>query len=380
MLRALQRCYRVYLGAFIDDPADEQYVGELQKICPDAFVARINRRSGAWRALTSLWRGEPATIAFYRSRQMSDWVASVAGHVALEKTVVFSSAMAQYAPRDVPLVVDFVDLDSEKWRKFAPAHRWPISWIYRREARELLSYERMTAKAADAVLFVTRDELDVFESRAPECRGRAHVLRNGVDAAYFDRDPDRPNPFDAAELPVVFTGTMDYWPNVDAVTWFVEDVLPMLRSRWPRARFYIVGRNPSRGVKALANDSVVVTGAVDDVRPFLQYAHAVVAPLRFGRGIQNKILEAMAMSQPVVTVPSCARAVGAHAAQGLFCAEDAAGFADTVGQLLERTLKEAGQLGAAARNFVLNNYQWETEMRALCQLVGTPALRGESQC
>ena len=159
--------------------------------------------------------------------------------------------------------------------------------------------------------FVTENEAALFCQQAPECRVRVEAMCNGVDADYFSPDPSRPSPYKADELPVVFTGAMDYLPNVDAVAWFKHEVLPDVLKRWPNARFYIVGRSPTAAVLALAGDQVVVTGTVPDVRPYLQHAAAVVAPLRIARGIQNKILEAMAMARPVIASAECAAAVDA---------------------------------------------------------------------
>ena len=157
---------------------------------------------------------------------------------------------------------------------------------------------------------------------------------------------------------------MDYWPNIDGVTWFVEQVLPALRARCPNVHFYIVGRNPSAQVKALACEAVSVTGTVHDVRPYLQHAKVVVAPLRVARGIQNKILEAMAMSQPVVTVPGCANAIGADASQGLFHAASAAEFVGAVDQLINAP-ELSTQAGHAARQFVVQNFSWQAHLSAL---------------
>lgn len=380
LLRHLQQQHRVFLGTFIDDPADEQHLPEMQALCPDLFVARIDARTARLRSLGSLFRREPMTLGYYRDRSMSAWVASVMAQHHIDKTVVFSSAMAQYAPTGVPMLVDFVDLDSAKWAQFAPAHSWPMSWVYERESRVLLDYERQVAAAAEHAFFVTPHELALFDSHAPECRGRAKVLRNGVDASYFQPLDGRASPYAAQEVPVIFTGAMDYWPNVDAVTWFAQDMLPRLRQRWPTLRFYIVGRSPVRQVQALASDGVVVTGTVDDVRPYLQHARAVVAPLRVARGIQNKILEAMAMAQAVVTTPSCADAVGATEAQGLLRASDAEGFVKELDLVLQRGSAQARQLGQAARQFVLSHCRWDTQLQPLDRYLGLSLPEGVAQC
>jgi glycosyltransferase involved in cell wall biosynthesis len=165
-------------------------------------------------------------------------------------------------------------------------------------------------------------------------------------------------------MPIVFTGAMDYWPNIDGVTWFAQDMLPAVRARWPQARFYIVGRSPSAAVRALAGPDVVVTGTVPDVRPYLQHAAAVVAPLRVARGIQNKILEAMAMAQPVITVNACADAIGADASQGLLRADTPAEFVHVLQALLSAPPTRR-LLGDRARQYVLRGFSWQAHLAGL---------------
>ncbi|MCW5652267.1 TIGR03087 family PEP-CTERM/XrtA system glycosyltransferase [Hydrogenophaga sp.] len=367
LLRHLLQQHRVFLGTFVDDPEDEQHIATLSRICPDLHVERLAPRTAKLMSATGLLRGEALTLAYYRSAGMQRWVAQVAREHALDASVVFSGAMAQYAqgllPR-VPMLVDFVDVDSEKWTQYAPAHRWPMSAVYRREGERLLAYEREVAAQARRSFFVTPNETALFLARAPECEGRVQSLSNGVDADFFAPDPACANPFAAGEQAVVFTGAMDYWPNVDGVSWFAQDMLAGLRQRWPKARFYIVGRSPTPQVQALAGEHVVVTGTVPDVRPYLQHAAAVVAPLRVARGIQNKILEAMAMGQAVVTVPSCAEAIGASAQQGLLQASDPGEFLDALQPLLASPA-HAAELGREARGFVLRRFSWQAHLSGI---------------
>jgi sugar transferase (PEP-CTERM/EpsH1 system associated) len=283
----------------------------------------------------------------------------------IDAVVVFSSSMAQYA-RDfkVPVLVDFVDVDSAKWTDYAGAHRWPLSWLYRREGEKLLAFERGLAQRSARSFFVTEKEADLFRRLAPECAPRVEVMSNGVDAGYFAPEASRASPFAAGELAVVFTGAMDYWPNVDAVTWFALDMLPRLRERWPGLRFHIVGRSPNDAVRALASDAVSVSGTVPDVRPYLQHAAVVVAPLRLARGLQNKILEAMAMGRPVVAAQECAEAIGAEPGRELVAAADADTFVHAVSALLAEP-QRAAALGTAGRHRVLLDYSWDAHLSSL---------------
>lgn len=372
LLRHLLQRNRVFLGTFMDDPDDEQHLSTLKALCPDLHVERIEPRSAKLKSLTGLLTGEALTLAYYRNAGMQRWVQEMASQHRLQASVVFSSAMAQYAQPllpQVPMLVDFVDVDSAKWTQYAPAHRWPLSMLYRREGQRLLTYERVVAAQSRRSYFVTPNETALFVSHAPECRDKVQSLSNGVDADFFSPDPQRPSPFPAGEQAVVFTGAMDYWPNIDGVSWFVADMLPRLRVHWPRARFYIVGRSPSAQVQSLAGEHVVVTGTVPDVRPYLQHAAAVVAPLRVARGIQNKILEAMAMEQAVITVNSCADAIGATGEQGLLRAETPEEFVQALLHLLD-TPGHAAELGVRARTYVEQGFSWHAHLSGIDQCLG----------
>ena len=371
LLQHLLKQHHVYLGTFIDDPEDEQHIETLRVLCTDIHVAKLNPRYAKIRSLNGLLTGEPLTLSYYRDSSMQDWVERTCKRKHIDSVVVFSSAMAQYIeaiPR-LQTIIDFVDVDSAKWTQYAPQHRWPMSWLYWREGSLLLKYERRMAALAARSFFVTDNEVALFCSLAPECTVRVATMCNGVNSDYFAPDAERPSPYSIDELPIVFTGAMDYWPNIDAATWFCTDVLPGLLQRWPTARFYIVGRSPTPEVEALASDKVIVTGTVPDVRPYLQYAAVVVAPLRVARGIQNKILEAMAMERPVIASSECAAAVDAVSGQELLTATSPEEFIDATSRLLESP-DTCIQIGEAARQRVVDRYSWEAHMSTIDHYIG----------
>jgi sugar transferase (PEP-CTERM/EpsH1 system associated) len=270
--------------------------------------------------------------------------------------------MAQYADKypQARRVVDFCDVDSDKWRQYAEKKAWPMSWLYRHEARQLLSYERRVAREYDASLFVSAPEADLFRQLAPECDGKIGFFNNGVDTDYFSPDLGHQSPYAQGERAVVFTGAMDYWPNVDAVQWFASAIFPQLRSRFANLRFYIVGARPTPAVQALAQqDGVVVTGTVPDVRPYIAHAQVAVAPLRIARGIQNKVLEAMAMATPVVVTPQALEGIDAEPGTELVLAEDENDFVEAVSALL---YVPEHSIGKAARAKVERNYSWPSNI------------------
>ena len=365
ILRALAERHRVLLGTFVDDAADLPRVPALARWCAETRAVRLRAPWARLRALLGLLRGEALTLGWYRSRTLQAWVRQVRDHRAVDAVVVSSSSMAPYAQGfDVPVVMDFIDVDSAKWQAYAVSARWPWSWVYAREARLLARFERRTAARVAASFFVTAREAELFARSAPGADAR--VLGNGVDTDHFAPDPRRPNPYPPDELPLVFTGTMNYRPNVDAVTWFAREVLPQLRRRWPALRLSVVGRHPTAEVRRLHGSAVRVTGAVDDTRPWLQHAAVVVAPMRIARGVQNKILEAMAMGRPVVAARACAEALDVECGAHLAVAESADDYVREIDSLLTDR-EAAARIGLAARRRMQERYTWALSLLPLHQ-------------
>jgi len=369
LLRHLARRYRIVLGTFIDDPADGQHVERLRALCAEVHIESIIPWSKRLRSAGALLTGEALALPYFRSSALDRWVKDVVRRERVERALVFSSPMAQYVldlPR-VRSIVDFVDLDSAKWADYAQRRPWPVSALYRLEARRLLAFEKHVAARAEASLFVTRDEARLLTTAAPHCAARIVAIENGVDSEYFSPAHAFESPFTAGEHAIVFTGAMDYWPNVDAVVWFAREVLPRLRQHDSSARFHIVGMNPHRAVRALARDAAVnITGRVDDVRPYLRHAHAVVAPLRVARGIQNKVLEAMAMGRPAVVTRAAATALTAQPGTELEVADDPAVFAAKVLGVLDPAA--GAGMGRRARERILADYAWTSTFARLDEL------------
>jgi sugar transferase (PEP-CTERM/EpsH1 system associated) len=363
LLKHLAARHKVFLGTFIDDPDDEAYVEKLPVYCADMHISRISPRVAKLRSLSGLLHHEALSLPYYRNADLQAWVDRTLNEKKIDAAIVFSSVMAQYlhGAKQLRTLVDFVDVDSAKWTQYAPNHRWPMSWLYKREGERLLAYERSVAQRATHSFFVTENETELFCKSAPESRGRVDAMCNGVDAEFFSPEHVFESPYADGERPLVFTGAMDYWPNIDAVTWFANEILPLLQRHWPGLRFYIVGRSPTPAVTSLANDRVVVTGTVDDVRPYLQHSAVVVAPLRLARGIQNKVLEAMAMGLPVVASQECAGPVDAVAERDFLTAGTAGDYVRQIGCLLQSP-ERAAAVGEAARERVLARYSWNAHL------------------
>ncbi|MFN3594423.1 MAG: TIGR03087 family PEP-CTERM/XrtA system glycosyltransferase [Thiobacillaceae bacterium] len=370
LLRHLARRYRVHLGAFVDDPDDWRHAEAVESLCASVHLVGLQPTVAKLRALRGLVTGEPLTLGYYRHPGMKAWVQQRIG-AGIRRIVCYSSAVAQFVI-DVPgtrRVMDFVDMDSDKWRQYARTRAWPLSWLYRREAARLLAWERRVAAEFDASLFVSAQEAADFRRAAPECAPRVGWYGNGVDAEYFSPERRYDNPYPADAEALVFTGAMDYWPNVDAVSWFAREVLPAVRAQRPAAVFYVIGSRPSAEVRALAREAgVVVTGRVPDVRPYLAHAAVAVAPLRIARGIQNKVLEAMAMARTVVVSPQALEGLDARPGEEVLLAEGAEAFRQAVLQALQGL-----DLGPAARRCVLQDYAWDACLAGVEALIEAAA-------
>jgi sugar transferase (PEP-CTERM/EpsH1 system associated) len=366
VLRHLARKFRVHLGCFADEPGDLQYASRLGDYCTSVFVVPLNRRKALARGLTALAAGRSLSEAYFRDVRMSRWVAETMATVSPANVFVFCSAMAPYAlpyASTNRTVLDMVDVDSEKWRAYAENAAWPISLLYARESRALLSLERRAAMTCERSFFVSQAEADTFLRAAPEASGRVGYFQNGVDLDYFNPARDFANPFSSECSPIVFTGTMDYRPNIEAVQWFAEEVFPTVRRAHPKAEFWIVGANPSPRVAKLAHKPAVrVTGRVSDVRPFVANACCIVAPLRIARGVQNKMLEAMAMARPVVATPAAFEGISAVPAQDVLIAETAPLFAQAVISVLSGAARGVGHRG---RLCVEAEYDWFRNLQVL---------------
>ena len=376
MLRHLARSHRVHLGCLADDPDDLRHLPMLRGLCASIMCPRIDPRRQRLRALTRLRPGRPLTLDYFHHAGLQEWVLQTLGRAPLACLFVFSSAMAQYVLHDDasrerrargPAILDMVDVDSEKWTSYADRSGLPMRLVWAREGRTLLAYERRIAAWFDHTLFVSEDECRRFVELAPESRERAGWVENGVDLAYFSAAQGGADPYRGARRAIVFTGTMDYRPNVDAAEFFARAVMPLLRARHPDAAFHIVGANPTAAVRALgALPGVHVAGPVPDMRPYLAHAAMAVAPLRIARGIQNKVLEAMAMARPVLVSPQALEGLRAQPGRDLLVADEPAAMAERAGEILDGA---HGGLGTAARAAVERSYPWDVTLRGLDRLL-----------
>jgi sugar transferase (PEP-CTERM/EpsH1 system associated) len=372
MFQALTRLAPVHVAALADNAADAVIAREKMTPLCKSLAIEVRRVSRPLALAQAVLRAEPVSNRLFRNAALARRIDAILRTGRISHIVAFSGQMAQYLPHDFGgrIIMDFVDVDSAKFATYADQDkRQPLHWVHAREARTLGAYEARIARRVDASLFVSEAEAALCRDRSGLGADKVHAVENGIDTGHFD--PALPlAPVGAGEGPLaVFTGQMDYRPNIDAVRWFTTDILPLVRQRHPQARFAIVGRAPTDGVRALERlPGVTVTGEVPDVRPWLAVADAVVAPLLLARGVQNKLLEAMAMARPVVASAAAAQGIDASTGAHLQVADSAEAMAAALSVLFDDPVA-AAEMGRAARGRMIARYGWDARLAPLAGLL-----------
>lgn len=363
-VRHLSRSHEVHVFCLADGEADLENVAGLDGLAASVTAVPLRRTPAKARAARALAVGRPFTLGYFDEPRLHRAIVDAQRERPAEAILVYSSGVAQYAERfrSTPRLIQFGDLDSLKWLQYAERARWPASTLYRVEAGRLLRYERRIARTFDHSLVCTGREKADFERLIPQAR--VSCVANGVDLDYFRRAGA---PGEAGAI--VFTGVMDYFPNVDGVRWFCDEILPRVQRAVPQARFTICGSRPTGEVLSLGRRAgVTVTGRVPDVRPYLERAQVAVVPLRMARGIQNKLIEAMAMGLPCVATTASWEGIDVAGDGGVAVTDEPQRFAEHVIALLENeTLRRAA--GARARAAVERYYSWEAQLARLDTLL-----------
>lgn len=365
VLRYLAQRADVDLATLADEPPAASHLEELRSLCRNLAVEPIGRRR--WlNAMMSVSSGQSASEGLFLSaalrRTVRTWTTSITYDAAFVVCSGMAPYLASFQRRPQRIVIDLVDVDSQKWLDYAVAARRPSKWLFALEGRRLRRAERELARQVDAVTLVSEAEALLFRAVCPN--DRTHAIANGVDLDYF-------SPTTAAETPnsLVFVGALDYRANVLGVRWFAQHVWPELRRRQPDATFSIVGRNPTSEIRQLAlRPGVSVLADVPDVRPSIRTANLAIAPLLVARGIQNKVLEAMAMAKPVVVSPQALEGIDASPGVHLAVAADPT---EWVARILDfwRDAQLRQATGRAAREFVEQSHCWSARLTPLSSLL-----------
>lgn len=371
ILRKLMEYAPVHLACFADDKAEAIEDSDIRASL--ASMQIVQRNKSNWRAgIEALASGRPVSLISFDSSEIRDYVGDILRTRPIDCIFVFSGQIAQFIPADFSgrLVVDFADVDSAKFESYANEGSGPMAWINRREGVLLRAFEKQVCDLADHSLFVSEAEAQLFRQRSGLDDLKVKAVGNGIDLNFYDTAKVDAIARDDKGPLIIFTGQMDYRPNVEAVVSFATVVMPEILKQHPDAQFAIVGRAPTAEVSRLEGlNRTTVTGSVDDIRCWLKAADIVVAPLRIARGIQNKVLEAMAMGKPVVASAPAAQGIEAIDGQHFCVADDARHESQLVCDLLSDS-KKAKALGDRASALIRSNYSWETQLADIADLCG----------
>jgi sugar transferase (PEP-CTERM/EpsH1 system associated) len=360
LLKKMSRFAEVSLFSLIHDLEE---AAELDRVpfAHDVTSVRVTRMWNYVRGAASLPTSRPLTHRLLDAPRIHSLLADLVAKRPPDVVVAFCSGMARFAlepPLDaLPLVIDMVDVDSAKWEQLAARTRGLRRWIYRREARTLRAFEISAARAAFTTLVVNEKERETLSRIAPNASVR--VVQNGIDLETF-----RPGGPPAASPIVIFCGVMNYYPNEEGVQWFAEEIWPRIRAARPDARFQVVGSSPTRMIRKLArvDPSIEVVGRVPEVQPYLHQAAVSVAPLRLSRGIQTKVIEALAAGLPVILTPQVLGGLPDGVEDGCLTTEEPSAFAAAVVDLLARSPEERRHRASLAH---LDGLTWSAQTRAL---------------
>jgi len=363
-IRHLAARHEVHVFCLGDGVQDLANISGLQAYAKSVSAAPVDEFTIKLRALAALVTGQPLSVAALNESKLHDAIQKKFTELRPDLIIVYSCNMAQFAEHfpNVPRIMHFGDLDSLKWPQYAERSSIPLNWIYAIEARRLLCYERHIAQIFSHALVHTEIEKHDFERLIPGIP--VAVVGNGVDLDYFRSAGEAKKP-----ASMVFTGVMDYRPNIDAVVWFCDEILPIVQANIPAANFTICGSRPAPAVRRLAKRrGVRVTGWVADARPYLDRAEIFVAPLRMARGVQNKLLEALAMGLPCVASTAAWSGTAVADGQGILATDEPREFARHVIDLLGDSDGRA-EMARRARAAAVANYRWEVQLAYLDQVI-----------
>lgn len=370
-IKYLSKKYDVDLITLADDPKDLKYKKKLKKYCRQVKVFPLNTTKAKIQGFISLLTGKSITQGYFYTQAFQQifnlWTAREKYHAI----VCFSSPMAEYvfkAEKEIKktaesLIMDFCDLDSDKWNQYAQKKTFPLNILYRLEGIRLLDFEKKINQTFDRSIFVSIQEANLFRQYYPKAKN-IDVISNGVDHDFFNPDFHAP-PKKKEILSVSFFGAMDYYANIDGALWFAEQIWPIVKKEMPETVFFIVGSKPDQKLKNLESDpSIRVTGFVKDIREYYCNTTVCVIPLRIARGVQNKVLEAMSMAKAVVTTAPAIQGIGVCDKPFLCVKDDPNQFASKVIELLQDQ-QQREKIGEEARHYIKKHFNWNTSMDRL---------------
>lgn len=361
-IKFLSRFHEISLVCLADNSSDLQHKSALKPYCKSVEIVSLSSFYSRLNVLKAFFTNKPLTQAYFWSSVLKKIVENKLKNETFDLIFVYCSSMARYVEdvANLPKVIDYVDVDSEKWAQYALHAKFPLKQIYRIENRRLRQYETLLCDKFQRGFLVSEKEVDDFYHLVIPCHEVVPLL-NGVDLEMFQPCLQ---PYDTRRI--VFTGVMDYFANVETVLYFYREIFPFIKKAVPGVKFYVVGSNPAKELIELGkvDPDIIITGHVETIQPYVQQSAVFVAPMRIARGVQNKILEAMAMGVPVVTNSLGFKGVSATAGVEIIVEDDPYNFAQQVVRLInDRAWRE--DISRSARKSVEQRYDWNENLSGL---------------
>tara|TARA_R110002096_G_scaffold181301_6_gene358867 strand:- start:4040 stop:5194 length:1155 start_codon:yes stop_codon:yes gene_type:complete len=360
MITHLQQQHDVTVASLVESKIEQTDVDGIKPYCHSYVAQRMNKPVAWLKAVLCLLTSIPSSMGYFHSWKLGRKIKTLLKEHKYDLIVVHCSSVAHFvlSASDTPKVLDFCDMDSQKWLIYAKHKPFPLSLIYWLEGIKLQRAEKNLARQFDSSSVATAFELETLEQFRS---GRSSFcFPNGVDTKYFtpvERGYD--------ENTICFMGKMNYYPNEKCMLQFSENVFPLLRAKYPDLKLCIVGSNPTSRILALADtDGIEVTGRVADVRPYVQQAALTIVPLEIARGTQNKILESMAMGVPVVCSDVAARGIDAIAGEHVLVAKTSREYVMQISRVLD-SADERSRLSKAGRARMLTHHSWSIAMEKM---------------
>jgi sugar transferase (PEP-CTERM/EpsH1 system associated) len=369
----VERGHEVILASPYEEDAEQIHFDKLASLyCSKVINVKLPMKP--LRLLSGILKNKALSVSnFYNSKLQSkidnelstqkiDAIFCCASSVA---EYVFQSKVLANLASPPKLIMDFMDVDSDKWAQYEKSNSWPMSMIYKRESKLITKFEASIIKRFDHCLLITQTEVDLFEN-IHGAAANLTAIENGLDTTVFyppEKTRNTQQPY------FLFAGVMDYAPNIDAVMWFMDEVWPEIKKQWPLAKFSIAGMNPTDKIKKLQDkDGIEVTGFVDDIKPYFDKTNIFVAPFRIARGVQNKVLQAFASGLPVVSTSMGAEGIRCHNEQDILLADTPQQYIDKI-HLLISNEQQYNSLSDKALTNITQNYSWESILEPMLAML-----------
>lgn len=373
-LKFLNECgHDVILASPYENDAEKKHFTELRKYhCFKVVSAKLPAKPV--RLMLGIIKNKALSISNFYSAKLQSKIDDIL--VSQDIDVIFCSAssVSEYVfhskvhatlNKPATLIMDFMDVDSDKWAQYKKSHQWPLSLIYARESRLIANVEANVVKEFDHCLLITQTEVDLFQKIHGNVKNLT-AIENGLDTDMFYPPTNlrqTVNPY------FLFAGVMDYAPNIDAVMWFIDWVWPTVINKWPSAKFCIAGMNPTEKIKKLQlKEGIEVTGFVDDIKPCFDKANIFIAPFRIARGVQNKVLQAFACGLPVIATSMGAEGIRYNADKDILLADTPEQYIDKITLLINNEERYLA-LSNNALNTIAENYSWDSILAPLATLL-----------